>query len=276
MKLKNLNGKVVLITGAGSGIGRATALLSARRGARLVLCDRDEDCLNQTAAAARALGSEVFAQTIDVTDAAAMDAFADAVHARFDTVDVLINNAGVGVWCGFLDTLPEDWDRQLAVNVKGVVHGCERFIPRMIERGRGGHVVNVSSAAGYMAAPAMSSYSVTKFAVFGLSQVLRMEMRPHKIGVTASCPGPTNTPILRTGPVRGANAEERADNVVSFFQRTGAQPETVAKTILRAVARNRAVAPVGLEAHVLYLASRVSPPIGRWLSVRWSVMANKG
>ena len=204
-----------------------------------------------------------------------MDEFADTVHARYDTVDLLINNAGVGVWCGFLDTLPEDWDRQLAVNVKGVVHGCERFIPRMIERGRGGNVVNVSSAAGYVPSPAMSAYSVTKFAIFGLSQVLRMEMRPYKIGVTVVCPGPTDTPITRTSAVRGANAQARAEYVVGFFRRTGARPEQVAKTMLRGVARNRAVAPSSLQAHVVYYANRISPPVGRWLAVRWSDMANK-
>ncbi|NUK62508.1 SDR family NAD(P)-dependent oxidoreductase, partial [Streptomyces lunaelactis] len=145
------------------------ALLSARRGATLVLCDRNDAGLNETAAAARTLGSKVFAQTVDVTDPAAMDAFADAVHAQYDAVDLLINNAGIGVLAGFMETKPEDWDRQMAVNIKGVVHGCERFIPRMIERGTGGQVVNVASAAGYSATPVMSAYSATKFAVLGLT-----------------------------------------------------------------------------------------------------------
>ncbi|HSV38165.1 MAG TPA: SDR family NAD(P)-dependent oxidoreductase [Nocardioidaceae bacterium] len=276
MKLKNLNDKVVLITGAGSGIGRATALLCARRGARLVLCDRNEAGLKETAESAIELGAEVFAHAVDVTDPVAMDEFADAVHARYDAVDLLINNAGIGVWGGFLDTLPADWDRQLDVNVKGVVHGCERFLPRMIERGQGGQVVNVSSAAGYVASPGMTAYSVTKFAVFGLSQALRMEMRPHNIGVTVCCPGPTDTPIIGTGEVRGANAEQRAAGLVGFFEKTGAQPEQVAETMLRAVGRNRAVAPVALEAHVMYYANRIAPPVALWLATRWANLANKG
>ena len=206
MKLKNLNNRVVLVTGAGSGIGRATALLSARRGARLAICDLNEAGLKETAEAARGLGAEVLAQTVDVTDAASMDEFADAVHARFDTVDLLINNAGIGVQAGFFDTTREDWDRLIAVNIMGLVHGCERFVPRMIERGTGGQVANVSSGCGYSALTYMFGYSVTKFAAFGFSEALRMELRQHKIGVTTICPGLINTPILRTSVTRGARA----------------------------------------------------------------------
>jgi NAD(P)-dependent dehydrogenase (short-subunit alcohol dehydrogenase family) len=257
----------VLVTGAGSGIGRATALLCAGRGAALAICDRDEIGLAETERAAGGMGVEVLARQLDVGNRGQMQAFADAVHERVAAVDLLVNNAGVGLGGGFLDTELEDWDWILPINVMGVVHGCHMFLPRMVQAGHGGHVVNLSSVAGYFANPSLSAYTATKFAVLGLSEALRVELRPHGIGVTAVCPGLINTPITRTSPMRGAAADEESRaRVVRLYERRNYGPERVAKRILHAVAHDRAVMPVTAEAWAMYALTRACPPLARRLA----------
>lgn len=262
-----LNGKVAVITGAGSGIGRETALLCARRGASLAICDVNEPGLEQTAKDAHAHGCDVLTRRVNVADAEQMDAFARAVHERFGGVDLLINNAGIGVGASFLQTELEDWQRLLQVNVMGVVHGCRSFVPKMIERGSG-QIVNVSSGAGFVASPWMFAYSTSKFAVFGLSEGLRMELRPHGIGVTTVCPGFINTPITKTSIVRGDAAAERQDKLARLHARRGYGPDKVAFGILDAARRNRAVAPVTPEAHLSYVLSKLAPTAARWMAAR--------
>src|SRR5215468_130228 len=197
MDVSTLDGKSVLVTGAGSGIGKATALACVRRGGRLSICDVDESGLEATAAEIRALGGSVSARRVDVADREAMRAFADAVHAEVEAVDLLINNAGVAIGGGFLHTSLDDWSWITSINIMGVVHGCHYFVPAMVGRGRGGHVVNVASAAGYLASAVLAAYATTKFGVVGLSEALRDELVPYGIGVTAVCPGLVNTAITR-------------------------------------------------------------------------------
>ena len=258
----NLQGRTVLVTGAGSGIGRATALLAAARGADLAICDVDEAGLAEVERSARALGRDVLAQRVDVADREQMREFADAVHAEAGPVDVLVNNAGVGLAARFLDTELEDWDWIVGINVWGVVHGCHFFIPPMVARRRGGHVVNVSSAAGYLATAQLAAYSTTKFAVFGLSEALRDELRPHGIGVTAVCPGIINTPITTTARMRGpAGTEAARAALVALYRRRNYGPERVAANILKAIAKNRPVAPISPEAWTMYLMKRLSPAL---------------
>jgi NAD(P)-dependent dehydrogenase (short-subunit alcohol dehydrogenase family) len=275
MDTSNLRGRTVLVTGAGSGIGRETALLAARRGADLAICDLDEPGLAEVEAAARHGGARVVARRVDVASADQMREFAEAVHAEARAVDLLVNNAGVGLGAGFLDTELEDWNWILGVNLMGVVHGCHFFVPRMVERGAGGHVVNVSSMAGFFASPSLAAYSATKFAVLGLSEALREELRPHGIGVTAICPGMINTPITRNAPARGALADPVArERVVALYGRRNYGPERVAGRILRAVERDRTVAPVAIEAWIAYALKRVSPRLAGWAARRLSAAAD--
>jgi NAD(P)-dependent dehydrogenase (short-subunit alcohol dehydrogenase family) len=258
----DLRGKTALVTGAGSGIGRETALAFARAGADLVLCDVNEGGLEETAAVARGLGRRVLGRRVDVASREQMRAFAAEVHRERECVDVLMNNAGVGLGGGFLDTSFEDWDWIVGINFWGVVHGCHFFIPPMVARGRGGHVVNVSSAAGYVAGAQLAAYSTTKFGVFGLSEALRDELVAHRIGVTVVCPGLINTPIVASARMRGPVATEAArESMAEFYRRRAYGPERVATNVLKAVARNRAVAPVSPEAWFLYVLKRVSPAL---------------
>lgn len=269
MDIRDLHGRTALVTGAASGIGRATALALARRGARLAVCDVNDAGLEAVAGELRSLGAEVLARRVDVARAEDVEAFAATVHERVEAVDLLVNNAGVGLGGGALHTSLEDWRWIVGINLFGVIHGCHFFVPAMVRRGRGGHVANVSSAAGYVASDALAAYATTKFGVLGLSEALRQELRPHGIGVTTVCPGIINTPITTSSPLRGPEStpEWRA-YMVEVYRRRNYPPERVAENILRAIQRNRAVAPISPEAWVMYALKRLSPGMVAWLDRR--------
>ncbi|MDI1446356.1 SDR family NAD(P)-dependent oxidoreductase [Polyangium sp. 6x1] len=254
-------GKVVLVTGAGSGIGRATALAFAKEGAELIVCDVNTSSLDEVETAARAHGRSVLARKVDVSSAAAMQSFADEVHAAFPAVDVLVNNAGVAVTGGLRDTTLEDWNWVMGINVMGVVHGCHFFVPRMIERDRGGHVVNIASVAGLAGSRLLVAYSTTKFAVVGFSESLRADLRRHRIGVTAICPGFIRTNINEAGRRRGRLAEPAALERSRRLMERGASPDLVAEKIMNAVERDQGLVPVTKEAHLLYALKRSSPDL---------------
>lgn len=258
----------VLITGAASGIGRATAAAFARRGARLYLCDLDERRLAEVRAE---LGSAVaLAERVDVADRAEMARFAEAVHAEVPAVDVLVNNAGVAFAGRFLETSLDDFDWVLGVNLRGVVHGCHFFAPRMALAGKG-QIINVSSVLGFWGAPQVSAYVASKFAVLGFSQSLRTELSRHKVGVTAICPGMIATAIVDRGRF-GAEAQSRRERVLRLFQRRGAAPELVADAIVAAAAQNPALRPVALDSWIMYAMTRLAPGVrervGRFLDDR--------
>jgi len=266
-----LTGKLALVTGSGSGIGKATALLLAKHGARVVVTDIDEERVTETK---RELGDRcVFDRAVDVSKRDAMRSLADDVHRKLGALDVLVNNAGVGHSGGILDSSLEDWDWVVGVNLWGVIHGCHFFVPKMVERGTGGHVANVASAFGLFAGPGVAPYCTTKFAVVGLSESLRAELRPHGIGVSAICPGLINTDIIARG--RFADEGMRA-GVADTFQKKGRAPEQVASAILHAIAKNVAVVPVGGEAWAAWMGKRFAPGLTEIVGRRVEKAARAG
>ncbi|MDX1650514.1 MAG: SDR family NAD(P)-dependent oxidoreductase [Myxococcota bacterium] len=261
MDVRSLEGRVAVVTGAASGIGRATALAFAGRGADLALCDLDEAGLAGTAEAAEGMGRRALTRRVDVADAEAVAGFAAAVQAELGTPHLLMNNAGVGLGGGFLETSLEDWEWILGVNLKGVVHGCHAFLPRMVEAGGPRHVINVASLAAFVPSESLSAYVTSKFAVLGLTESLAIELRRFGIGATAICPGIIDTPITRSARLRGRAAADPAfrERMVETYRRRGYGPERVARAVLRAVQRDRVVAPVSPEAWFGYAWKRLLP-----------------
>lgn len=269
MDIRDLSGKTVLVTGAGSGIGRASALAFGSRGADLVICDVDEVGLAQTVETLEAQGRSVLSRRVDVGSPHEMREFAAEVHGEVRAVDILMNNAGVGLAASFLDTPLEDWDWLLRVNLWGVIHGCHFFLPPMVSRGAGGHVVNVASLASYMPSETLSAYTTSKYGVLGLSEALRVELHRHRIGVTAVCPGVINTALTTTSRMRGAaGAPGERERLTRLYQRRNYGPERVARNVLKAVQRNRAVAPISPESWIVYYLKRIAPGAVRALTRR--------
>lgn len=253
----NLTDSLCVITGAGSGIGRATATAFAQRGARLVISDVDWARLDQVA---RELGpAVVLARTLDVGDRAQVAALAADVHALQPAADVVVNNAGVGQEGGILDTSLDDWDHTLRVNLMGVVYGCHYFVPAMVARGRG-HVINLSSVLGYHAAPRVVAYQASKFGVLGLTLSMRAELAATGVHATAICPGMIATAIIDGTRFAGADAETARSRVAAQFRQRGLPPSAVADAIVDCVGKDVAVRPVGRDAWAAY-GLRLAPQV---------------
>lgn len=259
-------GRLAVVTGAGSGIGRATALAFAEQGASVAVCDIDPAAAERTAELAGLLGARAHAYRVDVSDGAAVDAFAARVAAEHGVPDIVVNNAGIGHSGTFLATTEAEWRRVLDVNLWGVIHGCRAFGGLLAERGEGGHIVNVASAAAYLPSRMLAAYATSKAAVFMLSECLRAEVASSGIGVTAVCPGIVNTNITRTTTFSGLDAaaqDARRRRFSGMYAKRNFPPEKVAEQILRAVRKDRAVVPVTVEAKAARLLGRLSPGLLR-------------
>lgn len=272
MKFNDIDPRLVVVTGAGSGIGRATALRFARHGAQVIVSDIDKDAALGTVAIIRSKGHRAVAMQLDVTDPAAWTEFARDVHADHGVPDVLVNNAGMLVSGAFLDLEPQDWERQLGVNLLGVVYGCRAFGRLMIDEGKRGHIVNIASAAAFTPTPVMSAYSVSKAGVKMLTECLRLELAPKGVGVSAICPGVINTNIGAHAVAVGVDQAlvERGQQIMTQVQELAQRlpfspmsPDLVARAVERAVHYDLAVVPVRAEAWLGYFMLRIAPGVNR-------------
>ncbi len=252
MSLGDLNSKVVVITGAGSGIGRALALQSARQGALLALSDWDPDGLTETVEQVKALGAEVRSDVVDVSDRTAMTQWATDVVGQFGRVNLVVNNAGVSVTGDFEQMTYADYDWIVGVNLNGVVNGTKEFLPHLIASGNGA-LVNISSLFGLISIPGQTAYNATKYAVRGFTEALREEMliNRHPVSVTCVHPGGIRTGIVRHG--RTTAGEDHADLTALFEQKLARlSPEKAAAIILKGTLSGKARVLVGVDAHVLH------------------------
>ena len=254
-----LEGATSLVTGAGSGIGRATAQALAARGSTVLCADIDEAAAERTVAeCTERWGAPHRAYRLDVADRREVDAVAARIDSAYGALDILVNNAGIGMTGPYTRMTADEWASIRSVNLDGVVNGCSAFTPPMLSAGRG-HVVNVSSGLAFLPTAGESAYATTKAAVLQLSLCLRADWAAHGVGVTAICPGFINTSIARTARFTGGQEDPNARaRLVKGFSRAH-PPEKVGVAIVHAIASNRAMVPVGFESVLGWYAHRYMP-----------------
>jgi NAD(P)-dependent dehydrogenase (short-subunit alcohol dehydrogenase family) len=240
--LTSLKDRTAVVTGGASGIGRALALLFAREGAHVVVADLDEAGMAETVAGVSRAGRRALAVKTDVSRLADVHALADRAFGELGAVHVVCNNAGVALWGGLESVTHKDWEWAMGVNLWGVIHGVEAFVPRMVAGKQPGHVVNTASMAGLIASQGLGIYNTTKYAVVGLSETLQKDLRGYDIGVSVLCPMGVNTQIRQSDRNRpaalrneAAEGEGRAVELIGRYL----PPEHVAERVLRAIYANR-------------------------------------
>ncbi|HEV2781133.1 MAG TPA: SDR family NAD(P)-dependent oxidoreductase [Actinophytocola sp.] len=269
--MRRFAGKVAVITGAGSGIGRALSVELARRGARLALSDVDVVTLAETAALCEKEGAEVRHYELDVADRSAVLAHAGTVVGDFGGADLVVNNAGVALVAPVARMSWEDLEWVMSIDYWGVVHGTKAFLPHLIASGDG-HLVTISSVFGLVGVPTQSAYNSAKFAVRGFTEALRQEMllERHRVGVTCVHPGGIRTDIVRNA--RGADSGGLRDGFDRIARTT---PERAAEIILRGVERNRPRVLVGADAYLIDALPRLLGPLYQRLIVAGVRIANR-
>jgi NAD(P)-dependent dehydrogenase (short-subunit alcohol dehydrogenase family) len=261
--MRNLKDRIAVVTGAGSGIGRAIALELAGAGMHVVVADIDESRLAVVAAEVQALGRRAHCVVTDVRELAALERLLAETLSTFGSCDVMVNNAGVFHASTLLGAPAAQWQRVIDTNLWGVINGCRVFGAYMVERGAG-QLVNTASAAGLFPAVGMGSYATTKFAIVGFSQQLRWELAADGVGVTLLCPGVVNTEI---GKAKGVGLEH-VD--VGALTARSPKPAGLARKVRRAIERDQALVRYGADSY-LFSVLRLLPawlidPLGRFMA----------
>ena len=268
--MRELRGRVAVVTGAASGIGRALAFELAREGAVLALSDVDEAGLAETHVRAAAIGERVTSERVDVADRAAVHAHAERVVAEHGRVNLVINNAGVGLAASISEMSYSDLEWLFGINFWGVVHGTKAFLPHLVQSGEG-HIVNVSSVFGLIAMPGQGAYNAAKFAVRGFTECLRMELELEGAPVSATCvhPGGIKTNIARKARFVARAGSPSREEMDEFFDRMArTMPEAAARAILRGVRRNARRVLIGADAYAIAALQRLLPTGYQALVVR--------
>jgi NAD(P)-dependent dehydrogenase (short-subunit alcohol dehydrogenase family) len=266
---QRFDGQVVLVTGAGSGIGREMALLFAKLGAKVHCVDINAEAVEAVRGEIESAGGSATARTVDCSDPPAVEGLAEWVFEQGEGLDVLCNNAGIGHGGPIEETTLEEWQKVIGINLMGVIHGMHFFVPKLLDQGRPAHVINTASLAGLVAAAQMAPYCASKFGVVGLSESLDAELADRGIRVTALCPGIIYTPILTSATMHGG-LESNRQRIIDFYRTRGVTPDVVAKDAVAAVRSRRVIQP-SPRSHVLppWLMKRMSPGLSQMVSRRF-------
>lgn len=273
--MKIEKGMKAMVTGAGSGIGRSTAILLGKRGVNLFLTDINAIGLAETVELVKQAGGVVVkSQALDVSKFEQVKSFAESIHQESGAMDIVMNVAGVALFALIEDMTHADWERVINVNLWGPIHVIENFAPEMIKRKRG-HILNVASIAGLVGGPWHAAYSTSKAGLVGLSEVLRYDLMQHNIGVSVICPGAVETPLKQSTPILGVDME-RPDvkELKEKFSERAVSPDKVAEIMVDAVERNIFLALTSFDVRLLYFLKRHCFPVYHYAVKQISRMLN--
>jgi short-subunit dehydrogenase len=266
--MSKLEGRVAVVTGAATGIGRATALELARRGCDLALITRNNAAgLEATAAEVESIGRRATTHMADVTDRAAMAKLPEVIEGAHGKIHILVNNAGVTLMGDFQDQTFENMDWIVDINLWGVLNGTKLFLPALL-RQEWGHICNISSLQGILPLTTQTTYTATKFAVRGFSEALRGELSPHNIGVSAVFPGLVKTEVVSSARTEGENQERAQKNLAKFVEKYALDADSCAKKIVDGIEKNRARTLVTVSTIVFDVMKRLMPTLTDTLVAR--------